>query len=145
MYVFPRINDISPLFTPSIIYAPEPLFTILIANCDPVYNPDIELYNPVPEVQLVDADKSNAYSGFAPVDEVTVIVGDESKTLLASPTMVVNKLQLIPSVDVATAVGEPYAVHLDPFQAISVALVEKRVFEFAIPVQLTPSVDLANE
>ena len=32
----------------------------------------IESYNPVPEVQLVDADKSNAYSGFAPLDEVAL-------------------------------------------------------------------------
>jgi hypothetical protein len=113
------------------------------AGSDPEYKPVPESYNPVPEVHVVDADKSNAYSGFAPVDEVTVILGVNA--LLTSPTTVDNKVQVVPSVDVATAVGEPYAVHFDPFQAISVALVEKKVFEPEIPVHKTPSVDLANE
>ena len=59
----------------------------------------------MPEVQLVEADKSNAYPGFAPEDEVAETAG--IKTLLTSPTTADNNVQVVPSVDVATAVGEP--------------------------------------
>jgi hypothetical protein len=75
------------------------------AESDPEYNPVPESYNPVPELQLVEADKSNAYSGFAPEDEVAETMG--VKTLLTSPTTVDNNVQVVPSVDEATAVGDP--------------------------------------
>jgi hypothetical protein len=72
-----------------------------------VYRPEPESYNPLLEIHTVDADKSNAFPGFAPVDDVAVKVGDESKTLLKSPTTVGAKVHVFPLVDVATAVGEP--------------------------------------
>jgi hypothetical protein len=108
LYVFPRINDISPLFTPSIVYPPVPILPILnvfVIVISSKYNPDPESYNPVPEDHVVESDKSNAYSGFAPEDEVAETVG--VKTLLTSPTTVDNNVHVVPSVDVATAVGEP--------------------------------------